>query len=315
MSIEQDLMREPPASDERPLAGRVIVVTGASDGVGKAATRAFARDGAEVVMIGRNEAKTAAAARAIMSETGSRTVYWHIADLSEQDAVRELAARIRATYQRVDVLANNAGAMFFDRSLTRDGLERTFALNHVSYALLTALLLPCLSRASAAGRPARVISVASRAHRDARPDLDDLQGALRFGAWRAYANSKLFNIWFTRALAKRVDARQLSVHALHPGVVKTRFATNNGRLGRVFRRVMDLRSVTPEQGADTLVWLASAPEALVHQGGYWVRRTLTAPSSLARDDARGERFWRQTATLVQVDLDAAVRDAFAGNAA
>ena len=307
-------MREHSPSVERPLAGRLIVVTGASDGVGKAATRAFARDGAEVVMIGRNEAKTVAAARAIMSETGSRTVYWQIADLSEQDSIRELATRLRATYQKVDVLANNAGAMFFDRALTRDGLERTFALNHISYALLTALLLPCLSAAATPGKPARVISVASRAHRDARPDLDDLQGALRFGAWRAYANSKLFNIWFTRSLAQRVDATRLSVQSLHPGVVKTRFATNNGRLGRVFRRFMDLNSITPEKGADTLVWLASAPEALEHQGGYWVRRTLTEPSKFARDDARRERFWRQTSTLLQLDLDAAVRDAFPSHA-
>lgn len=308
-------MREPSLSVERALAGRLIVVTGASDGVGKAASRAFAQGGAEVVMIGRNEAKTVAAARAIMSETGSRTVYWQIADLSEQESVRELAARIRVTYEKVDVLANNAGAMFFDRSLTRDGLERTFALNHMSYALLTALLLPCLSRASAAGTPARVISVASRAHRDARPDLDDLQSALRFGAWRAYANSKLFNIWFTRALAQRVDVKRLSVQALHPGVVKTRFATNNGRLGRMFRRVMDLNSVTPEKGADTLVWLASAPEALEHQGAYWVRRAFTEPSRLARDDARRERFWRQTSTLLQLDMDAAVREAFPSHAA
>ncbi len=305
-----------PGSDRQehtpsPLTGRVVVVTGASDGVGKAAVRGFVQQGAQVVMVGRNEAKTAAAARAIMSDCGSRAVSWEIADLSDPDAVGELAERLLVSHPRVHLLVNNAGAMFLERELTRAGFERTFALNHLSYVQLGVRLLPALFAAAVPGDPSRLINVASRAHENAKPDLDDLQGARSYGGWRAYANSKLFNLWFTRALAARVDAARLSVQAVHPGVVSTRFATNNGRLGRVLRRVMDLNSVTPEQGADTVLWLATAPEALANPGGYWVRRRLTTPSRLARDSAMSEQLWARTGALLHLDLDAMVHAASA----
>ena len=305
-----------PGSDRQehtpsPLTGRVVVVTGASDGVGKAAVRGFVQQGAQVVMVGRNEAKTAAAARAIMSDCGSRAVSWEIADLSDPDAVGELAERLLVSHPRVHLLVNNAGAMFLERELTRAGFERTFALNHLSYVQLGVRLLPALFAAAVPGDPSRLINVASRAHENAKPDLDDLQGARAYGGWRAYANSKLFNLWFTRALAARVDAARLSVQAVHPGVVSTRFATNNGRLGRVLRRVMDLNSVTPEQGADTVLWLATAPEALANPGGYWVRRRLTTPSRLARDSAMSEQLWARTGALLHLDLDAMVHAASA----
>lgn len=305
-----------PGSDRQehtpsPLSGRVVVVTGASDGVGKAAVRGFVQQGAQVVMVGRNEAKTAAAARAIMSDCGSRAVSWEIADLSDPDAVGELAERLLVSHPRVHLLVNNAGAMFLERELTRAGFERTFALNHLSYVQLGVRLLPALFAAAVPGDPSRLINVASRAHENAKPNLDDLQGARAYGGWRAYANSKLFNLWFTRALAARVDAARLSVQAVHPGVVSTRFATNNGRLGRVLRRVMDLNSVTPEQGADTVLWLATASEALANPGGYWVRRRLTTPSRLARDSAMSEQLWARTGKLLHLDLDAMVRAASA----
>lgn len=305
-----------PGSDRQehtpsPLSGRVVVVTGASDGVGKAAVRGFVQQGAQVVMVGRNEAKTAAAARAIMSDCGSRAVSWEIADLSDPDAVGELAERLLVSHPRVHLLVNNAGAMFLERELTRAGFERTFALNHLSYVQLGVRLLPALFAAAVPGDPSRLINVASRAHENAKPNLDDLQGARAYGGWRAYANSKLFNLWFTRALAARVDAARLSVQAIHPGVVSTRFATNNGRLGRVLRRVMDLNSVTPEQGADTVLWLATASEALANPGGYWVRRRLTTPSRLARDSAMSEQLWARTGKLLHLDLDAMVRAASA----
>lgn len=305
------MTRDPDAPHHTPptLAGRVVVVTGASDGVGKAAVRGFVQQGAQIVMVGRNEAKTAAAARAIMSEYGVRDVTWEIADLSDPDAVRELAERLRARYPRIHVLVNNAGALFLERACTPAGLERTFALNHLSYMQLTLRLLPALVAAATPQQPARVLNVASRAHRNARPDLEDLQCARGYGGWRAYATSKLFNIWFTQSLAARVDASRVSVQAMHPGVVRTRFATNNGRLGRLLRRVMDFNSVTPEQGADTLVWLATAAEPLAHPGGYWVRRRLTPPARVARHHAMREQLWAQSAALLQLDADALVRDA------
>ncbi len=297
------------------LEGKTVVVTGASDGIGKAAVRAYAAAGASVVMIGRNEAKTAAAARSIMSELGGaaagRAITWEIADLSRQQAVHDVADRLLARLPRIDVLANNAGAMFLDREVTPDGFERTFALNHLSYFTLTMRLLAPLVAASRPGAPARVVSVSSRAHRNAHPRLDDLQLEHHFGGWTQYANSKLYNVWFTRALARRLDPSRVVTHALHPGVVSTRFATNNGRMGRVLRGLMDVISVTPAQGADTLVWLSCAPEALERSGDYWVKRRRVAPSTTARDDGRAEQLWAITAQLTGLDADRLLRDAMA----
>ncbi len=299
------------------LAGKTVVVTGASDGIGKAAVRAYVAAGASVVMIGRNEAKTAAAAQAILRDAGpttgtegrGRAVTWEIADLSRQQEVHDVADRLLARLPRIDVLANNAGAMFLDREVTPEGFERTFALNHLSYFTLTLRLLAPLVAAAQPGAPSRVLNVSSRAHANARPALDDLQLERQFGCWKQYANSKLYNIWFTRALARRLDAARVATQALHPGVVRTRFATNNGLMGQLLRRVMDVVSVTPAQGADTLVWLSSAPEALEGSGDYWRQRRRVTPSGTARDDARAEALWTTTSRLTGLDADRLIRDA------
>jgi len=288
------------------LAGKTVVVTGGSDGVGKAAVEAFVIAGASVVMIGRNEAKTAAAAHSIMSRTGRRAVTWEIADLSRHDAVTEVAARLRARLSRIDVLVNNAGAMFLDRQVTADGLEQTFALNHLHYFSLTLLLLDRLAAAATVDAPARVICVSSRAHMNARLNLDDLQLERGYGGWRAYANSKLCNILFTQALARRLDPTRCVVHAMHPGVVSTRFATNNGTVGRVLRRLMDVVSISPAAGADTVVWLADADDARIDSGAYWVKRTRTTPSTAARNHEYAERLWQQSAALSTLDADALI---------
>ena len=293
-------------TDSKPafhFADHVVVVTGASDGIGRAAVREFAAGGAQVVMVGRNEAKTRAAAQRLMMETGSRSIVCEIADLSRQDAVRDLAARLRAAYPQIHVLANNAGAMFVDRQVTVDGFEQTFALNHLNYFTLTLLLLPSLYAAAAPGAAARIVNVSSRAHENARPDLDDLQLERRFGGWRAYANSKLFNIWFTRSLSRRLDHARVVTHAMHPGVVRTRFATNNGRVGRLLRGIMDLVSITPEAGADTLVWLAGAAEAAESSGLYWRKRRQQQPSRTAVRDDLAERLWQQSASMAGIDAD------------
>lgn len=287
---------------------RTVVITGASDGIGRAAASAWAAAGASVVMIGRNEAKTSAAARAIMGATGSRRVTWDVADLTRQDAVRDLATRLRARLPRIDVLANNAGALFIERKLTAEGLERTFALNHLAYFTLTLLLLDRLFAPSALhGDVARVLCVASRAHRDAQLSVDDLQNERQYRGWKAYANSKLANVLFTRALAARVDATRVVVHALHPGVVSTRFAVNNGRRGRVLRRIMDVVSVSPEEGADTLVWLANSEQAIESTGDYWVKRKRIDPSARALDNALADQLWYRSAELAGLDADAMVQ--------
>ncbi|WP_373070997.1 SDR family NAD(P)-dependent oxidoreductase [Gemmatimonas sp.] len=301
------------AANPNLLQGKTVVVTGASDGIGRAAVRAYVAAGASVVMVGRNEAKTAAAAHSIMSELrgadAERSLTWEIADLSRLEAVHDVADRLLARLPQIDVLANNAGALFLEREVTPEGFERTFALNHLSYFTLTTRLLVPLAAAARPGAPARVLSVSSRAHKNAHPVLDDLQCERTFGGWTQYANSKLYNIWFTRALARRLDPARVVAQALHPGVVSTRFATNNGGMGRLLRRAMDLISVTPAQGADTLVWLSYAPEALQGPGDYWEKRRRVTPSRTARDDARAEQLWTTTSQLTGLDADQLIRDA------
>jgi NAD(P)-dependent dehydrogenase (short-subunit alcohol dehydrogenase family) len=262
-------------------------------------------------MIGRNEAKTAAAARAIMGDLGTRTVTWEVADLSRQDAVRDLAHRLHDAAP-IDLLVNNAGALFLERDLTAEGLERTFALNHLAYFSLTLLLLDRLAAATRPGAPARVINVSSRAHREARLSMADVQLEQHYAGWRAYANSKLANILFTHALARRLDPAKIVVHALHPGVVSTRFAVNNGRRGRVLRRIMDVVSISPDAGADTLVWLARDQGPLASTGGYWVKRAPMEPSDAALDDTLAEQLWRYSAECAGIDADALVAGSGAG---
>ena len=286
--------------------GKTVVVTGASDGIGRAAVHTLAKAGASVVMVGRNEAKTAAAARAIMSDTGSRTVAWEIADLSRQDAVHDLAHRLRQRLDRIDVLVNNAGAVFLRREVTAEGLERTFALNHLAYFTLTLLLLDRVANAATPGQPARVLCVASRAHRDADMGLDDVPHLQTYAGWPAYANSKLANLLFTRALAARLDPEKIVVQAMHPGVVSTRFGVNNGRRGRLMRRVMDVVAISPETGADTLVWLAIDDEARHTTGQYWVKRARTEPSTAALDTALAESLWTYSASLAHLDTDSLI---------
>ena len=299
-----------PDPGPRPASPRTVVISGASDGIGRAAATGFAQRGDQVVLLGRNEAKTAAAARAIMSATGNRQLTWHIADLSLLEAGAELAERLRAAHPRIDVLVNNAGAMFRHRELTSEGIERTVALNHLAAFALTLRLLPSLASAADAHPPARVITVASRAHQHGRVDLDDLQFARGYGAWRAYGTTKLYNLWFTAALAARLPANRLLAVAMHPGVVRTRFATNNGAWGRWQRRIMDLVSVTPDAGADTILWLADADAPVAFPGSYWIRRQRTTPSRAAQNRAAAERLWTASAGLTGLDAEALVQAAF-----
>jgi NAD(P)-dependent dehydrogenase (short-subunit alcohol dehydrogenase family) len=293
------------------MRGRTVVVTGGSDGVGRAAVLQLVRAGASVVMVGRNEAKTKAAASSIMSLTGRRAITVEIADLSLQEDVHELAGRIRQRNEKIHVLMNNAGALFMERDVTREGIERTFALNHLAYFTLTLLLLDVLVQSAKPGDPARVINVASRAHMNGRIRRDDMQFERGYSGWRAYRASKLANILFTRALAQRIDPAIIVTHAVHPGLVSTRFAKNNGAVGRMMRRVMDIASISADKGADTPVWLASAPDAIATSGDYWVLRERRTPSKFALDDSLADHLWTYSASLAKLDADRIIHDAVA----
>jgi NAD(P)-dependent dehydrogenase (short-subunit alcohol dehydrogenase family) len=276
------------ASTEGAMRGKVCLVTGATNGIGLVTARELAARGATVVLVGRDPAKTAAAVEQIKSQTGNQQVESLLADLSSQKQIRDLAQRFRQRHGRLDVLVNNAGGIWMNRQETVDGLEMTFAVNHLAYFLLTQELLDLLK----ASAPARVVNVSSRAHTRATLDFDDLMGQKSYGGWGAYCRSKLMNLLFTYELARRLSGTGVTVNALHPGVVATGFALHNGWRGFLLRMASRVLAVSPEKGARTVVYLAAAPEVAGVSGAYFVKETPAESSSASRDEDSARRLWQ-----------------------
>jgi retinol dehydrogenase 12 len=268
------------------MQGQVCVITGATSGIGKAAAAALARQGAEVIVVGRDPGRTEATAAAIQAD-GAPPPKVEIADLARLDQVRALAGRLDQTLDRIDVLINNAGLVLNERQVTPDGYEHVFAVNHLAPFLLTNLLRPKLTTSA----PARVITVSSDAHTAAKLDLDDPNLEHGWSSWRSYSNSKLANILFTRELAGRLDGTGVTANCLHPGVVRTGFGRDARPLMRVGITIAKPFMLSPERGADTIVYLASAPDVAAKTGGYYVKRQLREPSAAARDDGLARRLW------------------------
>ena len=270
------------------MAGKVCVVTGATSGIGLETARELARRGATVGLVGRDPEKTAAVLQRLRRETGNQRISSFLADLSSMARVRELGDAITAKYDRLDVLVNNAGAMYVKRQETADGLETTFALNHLSYFLLTTRLLEVLKRSA----PARIVNVASDAHQTATLDFDDLQLRKTYHYWTAYSRSKLMNVLFTYELARRLEGTGVTANALHPGEVATNFARNNGRIARAVLSVMRLMMISPERGALTSIHLASSREVENLTGRYFDEKQREARSSAASQDRDAQaRLW------------------------
>ena len=268
------------------MQGQVCVVTGATSGIGKAAAAALAQQGAEVIVVGRDPGRAEATAAAIQAD-GAPPPKVEIADLARLDQVRALAGRLDQTLDRIDVLINNAGLVLNERRVTPDGYEYVFAVNHLAPFLLTNLLRPKLT----ASAPARVITVSSDAHTAARLDLDDPNLEHGWSSWRSYSNSKLANILFTRELARRLDGTGVTANCLHPGVVRTGFGRDARPLMRVGITIAKPFMLSPERGADTIVYLASSPDVAAKTGGYYVKRQLREPSAAARDDGLADGLW------------------------
>ena len=267
------------------MKGTVCVVTGATSGIGKAAATALARMGATVVMVGRDRGRTQAAAAQIAAVSASPPRA-EIADLSSLEQVRGLAGRL-AGLERIDVLINNAGLVLGRRRITPDGLEHVFALNHLAPFLLTNLLLPKLTESA----PARVVTVTSDAHSAAHLDLSDPNLEHGWESWRSYANSKLANILFTRELARRLDGTAVTANCAHPGVVRTGFGRESRPLLKLGITIARPFMLSPERGADTIVYLASSPDVAGQTGGYYVKRRRREPSAAARDDTLARELW------------------------
>ncbi|HEX6347979.1 MAG TPA: SDR family NAD(P)-dependent oxidoreductase [Candidatus Dormibacteraeota bacterium] len=275
------------------VSGKRVLITGATQGIGLAAARELARRGARLAISARSAERGRAAAAAIGGEVDVL-----IADLAAQASVRELAAEALSRYPRIEVLINNAGAVNSRRRMTADGVEQTWAVNHLAPFLLTALLLERL-RASA---PARVITTASVAHEGATGiPFDDLAGERAYGPYgfRRYAQTKLANILFTRELARRLEGSGVEAFCFHPGLVASGFNRNNGGLMGLGMTLIRPFSRTPEQGADTLVWLADSPEPQGQSGGYFADRRRATPSDAAQDDAAARRLWEVSEQSLQ----------------
>ncbi len=266
----------------------LVLLTGATRGIGRAAAIELARQGAEVALVGREAERVAAVAGEARAAGGGAPVHEHVADLTLMASVRALAAEARERYGRIDVLANNAGALFASRQVSAEGLERTFTLNHLAPFLLTNLLRDRLDGG-------RVVTTASDAHASGRLDLDDLQSERSYAAMRVYGTSKLCNILFTRELAKR--APELAANCFHPGVVRTGFAKNERGIWKVLTTLGGPFFRSPQRGARSLVWLALSEEAGALSGEYVQDEKVLSPSAQAQDDTLAEGLWERSAQL------------------
>jgi retinol dehydrogenase-14 len=277
-----------------PMAGRTVLVTGGTGGIGRATAVGLARMGAHVAITGRDSDRAEDAARDIRA-AGGRKVDVFLADLSSQSEVRRLADEVLRSLPRIDVLVNNVGGYWNTRHVTADGLERTFALNHLASFLLTNLLLDRLTRSA----PARVVTVSSNAQAMGRIGFADLQGEGSYSGARAYNQSKLANVMFTYELARRLRGSGVTATALHPGVVRTAFgAEDPGRIQRLLVPFAKRLMKSPEQGAATSIHLASLPDLEHVTGQYFANSNPKRSSKRSYDEAAAVRLWQVSADLV-----------------
>ena len=268
------------------MQGKTIVITGATSGIGEVAAIRLAEQGARIVHIARDPARAAATQAALKKANPAADHAVHIADLSLLAEMKRVAREIAAAEPRIDVLIDNAGAMFNKRQVTADGLEKTFALNHMAYFVITNILLPNIVDGG------RIVVTASNAHRGAKLDFDDLQSERGFRGFGVYSESKLMNILFTRALARRLSWG-ITANSLHPGFVATRFGDQSGGvMGGVIRLIKPVGAISPEEGAKTIVYLAASPEVAGVSGQYFFECKPTTPTREAQNDEDGERLWK-----------------------
>jgi len=283
------------------MAGKVCLVTGATSGIGRETARGLAAQGATVIVAGRDRRRCEQTAAALQHGYPAARVSYLVADLSSQAEVRRLADAITRQYDRLDVLVNNAGAQFRARLESADGIELTFALNHLAYFLLTLLLLDVL-RASA---PARIVNVASHAHHGAALDFDDLELRRGYDGSRAYRQSKLANIMFTYELARRLEGTGVTANALHPGVVATDFGAKDEGLRSLLRRLarpavrlaLGRRTISPWEGAQTSLYLATSPDVEGVTGQYFDKKAAVRSSDKSYDQAAQQRLWEISAAI------------------
>ena len=285
------------SAGSQALLGKVCLVTGATSGIGKITATALAAQGAQVVVVGRNGPKTQGVVRGIQSETGNDAVHFLLADFTDLQQVRELAAAFKEKHSQLDVLVNNVGAFFNTREETAYGVEMTFLVNYLAPFLLTNLLLdPLLNSA-----PARIVNLSSNAHKYGQIDFDDLNFKHSYSGMKAYSRSKLASLLFTYELSRRLAGRGVSVNAVHPGHVATDlWRTQFPIIGPVVKWFMGLFALSPEQGADNTIYLASSPEVEGISGKYFVKREPAQSSAASYDKEVAQRLWELSENITSL---------------
>jgi NAD(P)-dependent dehydrogenase (short-subunit alcohol dehydrogenase family) len=278
------------------MRGKTIVITGGTSGIGEVAAVALAKMGARIILVARDKSRGDATLAQLRDSAPGIAHSVHFADLLRLAEMKRVAAQIADHESRIDILINNAGALFGTRRLTEDGLECSFALNHMAYFVMTEGLR---ERLSAAG-PARIINTASAAHQGAMLDFGDLQSAKSFGPIKAYARSKLCNILFTRELARRLQGTGVTANCLHPGFVATRFGDQSGALMSRLVWLAKFFAISPAKGAETIVYLASSPDIAETTGQYFCKSVPTTPSSWAQDSQSALLLWQRSAALAGI---------------
>jgi NAD(P)-dependent dehydrogenase (short-subunit alcohol dehydrogenase family) len=290
------------------MQGKTVIVTGATNGIGEITARELARAGAEVVIISRSAEKCQKTVRDIQTQTGNQHVSYIAADLSSLAEMRRAADEFKAKHKHLHVLVNNAGAIFNERQVSPDGYEMTFALNHLSYFLLTHLLLDMLKATAAKAGEARIINVSSDAHQAGNINFDDLQREKNYTAagFGAYGDSKLMNVMFTYELAERLQGSQVTANVLHPGFVRTGFGHNNAGMMNLILGMMQFFALTPEKGAETSLHLAMSPEVKGVSGKYFAKKQPKKTTPASYDRAAWQKLWQISEQLTGIPQTARV---------
>ncbi|HET8865145.1 MAG TPA: SDR family oxidoreductase [Gracilimonas sp.] len=266
---------------------KLCIITGANSGIGFQTAKALADKGAYIVMVCRNEDKAEAAKKQIFEETSNPGINIVLCDFAIQSEIRKATEVIKKNYDKIDVLINNHGFLASEKVETVDGLEMTFAVNHIGYFLFTNLLLDQIKAADSG----RIVSVASEAHRAGEFDPENIQLEENFSPWKAYGNSKLFNIMFTKELARRLKNTNVTANSLHPGVVSSNFAQSGSWIMKTLFTIGKLFFISPKKGAETSIYLASSDEVKEVNGAYFKNKKAASPSKTARDEAAAKELW------------------------
>ncbi len=280
------------------MKGKTVVITGANSGIGKATAMALAKKGAHIYMVCRNRRRAEQARQDIIKITKNTNIDLLLCDLSSQGSIESFGMVMRDRLEKIDVLINNAGAVYGTRKLSLDGIELTFALNHVGYFLVTHYLLDLVRK----GKDKRIINVASVGHKSVKQvNFDDLQNEKNYKQLRVYCESKLYNIYFTQVLSEKLKKEGITVNCLHPGVVSTNFGnTANWYFRNIMMPIGRKFMISPEKGAETSIYLASSPKVKEITGKYFDKMKVVEPTRLARNDANARKIWDITMKLTQL---------------